>query len=329
MNTPAQSSISYHQSLHAFYTISAKIKTKKKQNSLYNWIQFSLLSSFVPLLQLPGGHLFSDASPPNPPIVTTTTIPESELKCDEMFEAIVPADDSDDRMVTTTSSVNAQLLQEEEEVAQESMSAAGLNCMQLSNGHHHQHHPAAQQQLTGHGPSPLHSMFFPFSPEDSPTPLGPNLQNTAEINSPEQVPLPSSTVSALPISDTYTISPELLQLPAHQYFQLWFSSAGSPCDSTSGGSLVPPLSPYLPAAVHGEQTSHCPPVYQELWSLIGLDWPGKWNWDSVLDKTVTRTPIVIVYVYWNDLIDPRTKSSVVDIRYTHALYKHHTRLPYE
>ena len=214
-----------------------------------------------------GGHLFSDASPPNPPIVTTTTIPESELECDEMFEAIVPADDCDDRVVTTTSSVNAQLLQEEEEAvhAQVSMSATGLDCMQLSNGHHQQHPAEQQQQLTG--PSPLHSMFFPFSPEDSPTPLGPNLQNTAEINSPEQVPLPSSTVSALPISDAYTISPELLQLPAHQYFQLWLSSAGSPCDSTSGGGLVAPLSPYLPTAVPGEQaSSHCPPVYmyQEL-----------------------------------------------------------------
>lgn len=249
--------ISYHQSLHAF-----TLALLKKYITVYVRIQLGLQFSFVPLLQLLGGHLFSDTSPPNPPIVTTTTIPESELECDEMFEAIVPADDSDDRVVTTTSSVNAQLLQEEEEAAQESMSAAGLNCMQLSNGHHH---PAAQQQqLTGHGPSPLHSMFFPFSPEDSPMPLGPNLQNTAEINSPEQVPLPSSTVSALPISDTYTISPELLQLPAHQYFQLWFSSAGSPCDSTSGGSLVPPLSPYLPAAVPGEQALHCPPAYQEL-----------------------------------------------------------------
>ena len=113
--------------------------------------------------------------------------------------------------------------------------------------------------------------FFPFSPEDSPTPLGgPNLQNTAEIGSPEQVPLPSSTVSALPIPKT--ISPELsLQLPAHCFqqisgFQLWFSSAGSPCDSTSGGGLVSPLTaplspPYLPAAVAGNLTSH---RYQQL-----------------------------------------------------------------
>ena len=201
-----------------------------------------------------------------------------------MFEAIVPPDDSDDRIVTTTSSLNAQLQEEEESVAQEQMSAIpGMSCMQMSNDHisHHHVHPAMQQQLTGPSP-PLHSMppvpFLPFSPEDSPTPLGPNLQNTAEINSPEQVPLPSSTVSALPIPDT--ISPDLLQLPAH-CFQLWFSSTGSPCpDSTSnGGSLVPPLSPYLPALVAGPEhmtPAHCPSVYQELepWlqRVSGREW---------------------------------------------------------
>jgi hypothetical protein len=156
------------------------------------------------------------------------------------------------------------------------MSAIGLSCMQMSNdhiSHHPGHHPAIPQQLQLTGPSSLHcSMppvpFLPFSPEDSPTLLGPNLQNTAEINSPEQVPLPSSTVSALPIPDT--ISPDLLQLPAH-CFQLWFSSTGSPCpDSTSNGGLVPPLSPYLPALVAGPEHNvmaaapHCPPVYQEL-----------------------------------------------------------------
>ena len=215
-------------------------------------------------LQVSGGNPCCHSSPPNPPIVTATTIPESELECDEMFEAIVPADDNDDRMVTTKSSLNTQ---PEEEEPQELLSGLGsVHCMQLSNGHHHPH---PVQQLTG----PLHNMavpFFPFSLEDSPTPLGgPNLQNTAEISSPEQVPLPSSTVSALPIPDT--ISPELsLQLPAHCFqqipgFQLWFSSAGSPHDSTSGGLVSPltaPLSPpYLPAAVNGDQASHC---YQEL-----------------------------------------------------------------
>ena len=230
-------------------------------------------------MQLSGGSLiFSEASPPNPPIVTTTTIP---LQCDEMFEAIVPADvdDNDDRIVTTTSSLNAQLQQDEESVAQhaqEQMSAIPemSSCMQMSNGHHHMHPAMQQQQLTRPPPlPPLRStpplpQFLPFSPEDSPTPLGPNLQNTAEINSPEQVPLPSSTVSALPIPDT--ISPDLLQLPAH-CFQLWFSSTGSPCpDSTSNsGSLVPPLSPYLPALVAGPEHNvmsppHCPSVYQEL-----------------------------------------------------------------
>ena len=185
-----------------------------------------------------------------------------------MFEAIVPADDSDDRIVTTTSSLNTQL-QQDEETAQEPISAIGMNCMQMSNeqygGHHNQ--PGLQQQQQLIGPSPLNNMpvpFLPFSPEDSPTPLGPNLQNTAEISSPEQVPLPSSTVSALPIPDA--ISPELLQLPAH-CFQLWFSSTGSPCpaDSTSGGAagLMPPLSPYLPALVAGEHTaSHC--AYHDL-----------------------------------------------------------------
>ena len=72
--------------------------------------------------------------PPNPPIVMTTTIPESKLECDEMFEAIVPADD-DDWMVTTTSSLNAQ---PEEEEPQELLSGLdGIHCMQPSNGHHH------------------------------------------------------------------------------------------------------------------------------------------------------------------------------------------------
>ena len=222
-------------------------------------------------MQLSSDSLFSEVSPPNPPIVTTTTIP---LQCDEMFEAIVPADvdDNDDRIVTTTSSLNAQLQQDEESV--EMSAIPGMSsCMQMSTGHHHMR-PAVQQQLTGPSPPlPLRStpplpQFLPFSPEDSPTPLGPNLQNTAEINSPEQVPLPSSTVSALPIPDT--ISPDLLQLPAH-CFQLWFSSTGSPCpDSTSNsGSLVPPLSPYLPALVAGPEHNvmsppHCPSVYQEL-----------------------------------------------------------------
>ena len=262
------------------------IFTLKLITTLLLYIHLSLC------LQFSGSSIFTDSSPPppapDPPVVTTTTtIPESELKCDEMFEAIVPADDNDDRIVTTTSSLNTvghdQLEQIEEEVEgqqQEPMSAAaGLNCMQQmgSNGqssrHHHQlhsqshhHHPGLQQQWRGPSP-PQQCMppvaFLPFSPEDSPTPLGPNLQNTAEISSPEQVPLPSSTVSALPIPDT--ISPELLQLP--HCFQLWFSSNGSPCpDSTSSGCLMSPLSPYLPPplAIAGEHTPHCPPVYQEL-----------------------------------------------------------------
>ena len=165
---------------------------------------------------------------------------------------IVPADDSDDRIVTTTSSLNTQL-QQDEETAQEPISAIGMNCLQMSNGQcggHHSQPGLQQQQQQMSGPNNMPVPFLPFSPEDSPTPLGPNLQNTAEISSPEQVPLPSSTVSALPIPDA--ISPELLQLPAH-CFQLWFSSTGSPCpaDRTSGGAagLMPPLSPYLPALV--------------------------------------------------------------------------------
>ena len=185
-----------------------------------------------------------------------------------MFEAIVPADDNDidDRVVTTTSFFSAQSGETEEEKPQElSLSGQGsVHYIEPSNGHQ------PVQQLTV---GPIHNMpvpFFPFSPEESPTPLGPgpNLQNTAEISSPEQVPLPSSTVSALPVPDT--ISPEFsLPLPAHYFqqipgFQFWFSSTSSPCDSTSGGFVTSPLltaplsSSYLPGAVIEDQ------CYQEL-----------------------------------------------------------------
>lgn len=171
------------------------------------------------------------SAPSNPPNVTPSTIPESELECDEMFEAIVPPD-GDDHIVTTTSSLQTAVLTK----AHKDVSEEGAE---------------TQTPIQPHYPEmpTIMAAFSLFSPGDSPSPLGPNLQNTAAVTSPEQLPLPSSTVSALPVPDN--ISPELLHLPLPHCFQhgmipglqtTWFSS--SPCDSTS----LPPISPYFPSA---------------------------------------------------------------------------------